>query len=130
MSKLNIGFTINLDDNDYNIPDYVNSIQFMFNINKVSITELNDIKKFISTKEAVFEDLTTGKSSRNGGGNYTWKLIVKSPLDTNIVCCHTALIRKLYKKEDFIFKNVVLDMFELSLPQNPLIVNFFKESIL
>ena len=87
-------------------------------------------KKFISTKEAVFEDLTTGKSSRNGGGNYTWKLIVKSPLDTNIVCCHTALIRKLYKKEDFIFKNVVLDMFELSLPQNPLIVNFFKESIL
>jgi hypothetical protein len=86
-------------------------------------------KKFISTKEIVFEDLTTGKSSRNGSGNYTWKLIVKSPLDTNVVCCHTALIRKLYKNEDFIFKNVVLDMFELSLPQPPSIVTFFKENL-
>jgi hypothetical protein len=86
-------------------------------------------KKFISTKEIVFEDLTTGKSSRNGSGNYIWKLIVKSPLDTNVVCCHTALIRKLYKNEDFIFKNVVLDMFELSLPQHPSIVTFFKENL-
>ena len=53
MSKLNIGFTINLDDNDYNLPDYVNSIQFMFNINKVSTSELNDIKKFISTNKQI-----------------------------------------------------------------------------
>ena len=86
-------------------------------------------KKFISTKEIVFEDLTTGKSSRNGSGNYIWKLIVKSPLDTNVVCCHIALIRKLYKNEDFIFKNVVLDMFELSLPQPPSIITFFKENL-
>jgi hypothetical protein len=87
-------------------------------------------KKFISHKNVVFEELTSGKSSRNGSGNYTWKLIVKSPLGANIVSCHIALIRKLYKNEDFIFKNIVLDMFELSLPQNPLVVNFFKESIL
>jgi hypothetical protein len=86
-------------------------------------------KKFISHKNFVFEQLTSGKSSRNGSGNYTWKLIVKSPLDTNVVCCHTALIRKLYKNEDFIFKNVVLDMFELSLPQHPSIITFFKENL-
>ena len=53
MSKLNIGFTINLEDNNYNIPNYVNSIQFMFNINNVSITELNDIKKFISSNKQI-----------------------------------------------------------------------------
>lgn len=86
-------------------------------------------KKFISTKEAVFEELTTGKSSRNSSGNYTWKLIVKPPVRSNIVSCHTALIRKLYKNEDFIFKNIVLDMFEISLPQHPSIVTFFKENL-
>ena len=86
-------------------------------------------KKFISTKEVVFEDLTTGKSSRNGSGNYTWKLIVNPRVTANVVSCHTALIRKFYKNEDFIFKNLVLDMFETSLPQHPSIVTFFKENL-
>jgi len=89
-------------------------------------------KKYISTKEIVFKDLTTGKSSRNGSGNYTWKLIVnlvKPPVRSNVVSCHTALIRKFYKNEDFIFKNIVLDMFETSLPQHPSMITFFKENL-
>ena len=47
MNKLNIGFSISIEDPDYNIPEYINSIQFMFNINKLSIGELNTVKKII-----------------------------------------------------------------------------------
>ena len=53
MNKLNIGFSISIEDPDYNIPEYINSIQFMFNINKLSIGELNTVKKIISNNKHI-----------------------------------------------------------------------------
>lgn len=53
MNKLNIGFSINLDSNYFILPKYINSIQFMFNINKLSKSDLQNIKKWINNNKHI-----------------------------------------------------------------------------
>ena len=52
---LNIGFSIDInnENHNYKISDNINSIQFMFNIKKLSIEELNNIKKIIANNKHI-----------------------------------------------------------------------------
>ena len=67
---LNIGFSIYINDNNYILPEYINSIQFMFNIHKLSSVELNNIKTILKNNKHIYNIFLHSSYKINIGSDF------------------------------------------------------------
>ena len=120
---LNIGFStdINNENVKYKIPDIINSIQFMFNIKKLSTEELNNIKKIIVNNKHI-ENIFVHSSYRinigsdfiiNNNGFYSnsYELLLNEveymkKLKINNIILHTGKNKKGLTSYDHILNNM------------------------